>query len=133
MSFDWLENILSILNKLEGLNAGALVFFSCIGLGYLLKFIKRFPNDSIPLVILLWGPLFMMFIADARSTTMSARVWVGRNLLVGLVIAALAWGAHYYFLYRIERWFKEKFGSDTRTFTKDEKSTTDTDSTASKP
>src|SRR6266576_2651788 len=83
---DYLNQLLQWLDKIQGLSAVALVFLSCIVVGYALRFIKRFPNDGIPVVVILWGALAMLIIADLRASTMPARIWTTRNLLVGLII-----------------------------------------------
>lgn len=108
---DWLNGILSYLDKLEGLPAAALIFLACIALGYMLRFIKPFPNSAIPVVVILFGALSMLFLADARPTTMPARIWTVRNLLVGLIIGFAAWIAHKLILSRIENLIGSKLPS----------------------
>jgi hypothetical protein len=105
---DSLNSLLTNLDKIQGLSAVALVFFSCIAVGYALRFIKQFPNEGIPVVVILWGALAMMLVADARPTIMPARIWTTRNLLVGLVIGAAAWFAHKLIITRIESFFGAK-------------------------
>lgn len=101
----WLKQ----LDQIQGLSAVALVFLSCIVVGYALRFIKRFPNDGIPVVVILWGALAMLFIADPRANSMSARIWTGRNILIGLFIGFLAWIVHKIALSRLEDMIARKF------------------------
>lgn len=114
-----LNTILSALDKIQGLSAVALVFFSCIVIGYVLRFVKAFPNNAIPVVVILWGALAMLFIADPRATTMAARIWTARNVFVGLIIGFVAWITHKIILSRIEDVIASKFNlGDTQFFSK---------------
>ena len=79
-----------------------LVGLSCLIFGYCLRFVKKFPNDGIPLACMLWGMVFNPLLASERPTTMPLRLWLARNILVGLVIGAGAWLTHKYLLSRIE-------------------------------
>lgn len=115
-----LDSVIAWLNQLYGLPAATLVFASCIVLGYALRFVKRFPNDGIPVAVILWGGIAMSAVADARASNMSLRVWVVRNILVGMVIGMVAWLAHKIILSRVEDWIASKFGGsqDTTFFNK---------------
>lgn len=114
---DTLNDILTSLDKIQGLSAVALVFLSCVVVGYALRFIKRFPNDGIPVVVILWGALAMLFIADPRATTMPARIWTARNVFVGLIIGMVAWLTHKMLLSKIENLISAKFNlGDTQFF-----------------
>src|SRR5262245_14213792 len=97
-----LENILSQLDKIQGWSAAVLVFAACIVVGYMLRFIKSFPNDAIPLVVILTGALSMLLLADPRPTTMSSRIWTSRNCIVGLILGFAAWMAHKFVIGRLE-------------------------------
>lgn len=122
MSLDQIENFLSFLNKIEGLPAAALVFVFCLAVGYAWRGLqlKWFPNDAIPLVVMLTGALAMMFIADGRPTTMPHHVWTARNLFVGFIIGGIAWAVHNYAISKLEEWLVSKFPSlsNTSFFTK---------------
>lgn len=111
MTLDSIDSFLKILDNIQGLSAAALVALSCIVVGYALRFIKRFPNDGIPVVVILWGALAMLFIADPRATTMPARIWTARNIMVGLIIGALSWLVHKIVLSRIENLIASKVPS----------------------
>lgn len=122
-----LNTILSALDKIQGLSAVALVFFSCIVIGYVLRFVKAFPNNAIPVVVILWGALAMLFIADPRATTMPARIWTARNVFVGLIIGFVAWFTHKIVLSRLEDMIASKFNlGDTQFFSKGPPDSTDT-------
>ena len=107
MSLDSIDNLLHGLDAIQGLNAVGLVCFSCIILGYILRFIKKFPNDGIPVAVILWGGFLMMFLADGKPTPMPERVWVVRNACIGLIIGFIAWMLHYWAL----SWIEEKLQS----------------------
>ena len=96
------EQILHGLNVVNGLPGHAVVGLSCIIMGYTLRFIKRFPNDGIPLACILWGMAFNPMIADVRLPGTSLRIWLVRNALLGLIIGGGAWMLHKYLLSRIE-------------------------------
>lgn len=98
---DTLNSIVGWLQKLEGLPAIALSWLVCWAVGYALRFIKRFPNEGIPVAVILFGGLFYPLIADANNT-LTLRVWIVRNAGLGLIVGASAWLLHRYVLTRIE-------------------------------
>lgn len=102
---DLLEQITDTLQKLYGLPAGTLVLFSCIVIGYVLKLFKKFPNDGIPIAVILWGGVLYPLIADSDND-LTLRVWLVRNLIIGLVIGFAAWLLHNKILSKLE----EKLG-----------------------
>lgn len=104
-----IDKIIGYLNQLYGLPAVALVAFSCVAVGYVLRTVKRFPNDGIPLAVILWGAIAMSLVADARANNMSLRVWICRNVLVGLVVGFASWMLHRVVLSRVEDWIVSKF------------------------
>lgn len=114
MNIDQINNLLTYLDKLQGLSAAALVFFVCIAFGYAWRGLnfKWFPNDAIPLAVMGLGAILMMMIADGRPTTMPPHVWTARNAIVGFIIGGLAWAFHNYALWYLENWIRAKFGSD---------------------
>lgn len=141
MNLDSINDLLSTLDKLQGLPAAGLVFVLCLAVGYAWRGLKFswFPNDAIPLVVMITGALFMMFIADGRPTTMPHHVWTARNLAVGFIIGAIAWAVHNYVIAKfIEPWLVSKIPSlsNTTFFTKSDSTTTPPqakDDTATKP
>lgn len=106
-----IDKALSVLNQIQGLPAVALVFVSCIVIGYAWKFIpaKWFPNEAIPVIVILWGAFCQSMLADARVSSMPLRVWIVRNVLVGLAIGFIAWMTHNLILSKIEDWLSAKF------------------------
>lgn len=117
MIMDSINSVLQFLDKIQGLSAVALIFLSCIIVGYCLRFLKKFPNDGIPVVVILWGAVAMLIIADPRASTIPARIWTARNLCVGLVIGFVAWVSHKIILSRIEDFIASKIpGSGNTTF-----------------
>src|SRR5262249_39399457 len=108
---DWLNQLLSALDKIQGLPAAALVCFGCIVFGYILRFIKPFPNQGIPVAVILTGAVGMLLLADPRASSMPARIWTMRNLLVGLIIGFVAWMLHKFVLTRVEKWIASKVGA----------------------
>lgn len=101
----YIDQVVGLLQKLNGLPAIALVALSCIVVGYVLRCIKRFPNDGIPVVAILWGAWYAI-IADYSNYNIPLRVDIVRNIFIGLVVGFLAWLFHNQVLKRIEdKWF----------------------------
>lgn len=88
-----LETVTDYLQKLEGAPAVLLVVLSAIVLGYVLKRFKSFPNDAIPIVVILWGGVVYPLIADANND-LTLRVWLVRNVAIGLITGFVAWIFH---------------------------------------
>jgi hypothetical protein len=80
-------------DQLLGAPTGALVLLSCIAFGYVLRFFRRFPNEAIPLAVILWGAAFFMLLAPERQN-MALRFWLARNFTIGLIIGFVAWLIH---------------------------------------
>jgi hypothetical protein len=103
-----LDSAVDLLNKLYGLPAIAIVMLGCLALGYLLRFIKAFPNDAIPVVCILFGAVLLPTLADARGP-MPLRIWLVKNAMLGLIVGCLAWITHNILLSRLEDWLAAKF------------------------
>lgn len=110
MNLDDINQLLSYLDKIQGLSAAGLVFLLCIAIGYGWKALpfKWFPNNAIPMAVMGTGAIAMMLMADGRPTTMPPHVWTVRNLVVGFIIGAIAWAVHNYALARLEKWIASK-------------------------
>lgn len=98
---DTLETLINYLQKLAGLPAAALTVAVCIVTGYVLKCLKKFPNEAIPVIVILMGGVLYPLIADANNTW-TLRVWIVRNAGIGLVFGLVAWLIHNQILKRIE-------------------------------
>lgn len=96
------------LERLYSAPAIALVLAFCIVLGYVLRFFKCIPKEGIPMAVIFSGPAFFMFIAsDNNDLTM--RIWLGRNLMFGIVLGFLAWVIHRTLLKPLEdKWLNGK-------------------------
>ena len=110
MNLDNINDLLQVLDKIQGASSTLLVVGVCIIVGYCLKLIKKFPNDAIPVVVIISGAALMMFLADGRPTTMPKRIWEVRNLCIGVIYGFIAWGIHYWGLSYAEQWLSSKFG-----------------------
>lgn len=97
-----LDYAISLLNAISSLPGHVLVGLTCLIVGYALRFIRRFPNDGIPLVSILWGMVINPLLADVRESGTPLRLWLARNIMVGLVIGAVTWALHRYILKKIE-------------------------------
>lgn len=96
-----LEKGTELLQQLYGLPAGMLVLISCLVVGYVAKCIRRFPNEAIPVTVILWGAVLTPMLQDARNS-IPFRVWIIRGILIGLTIGFLAWLLHNKVLAKIE-------------------------------
>lgn len=96
-----IESIVVHLQKLEGAPAVAILLVGCIIFGYLLKVIPMFPNNAIPMSVILSGAIVYPIMSDARNP-MPLRVWMVRNVIIGLTIGFVAWMLHNKVLSRIE-------------------------------
>ncbi len=91
---DAITKMVDILGRLNGLPGYALVFLLCLGMGFLLKTVTRFPNDAIPLAVVLMGAIFNSLIADTKADNIPFRLWIFKNAIVGAIVGLCAWGIH---------------------------------------
>ncbi len=80
-----IDEIISQLGKLGGAPAYTLVFLLCIITCVTLTKFKRFPNDGIWLASVLLGGFVNVLIADPMSDTLTFRVWMVKNAVLGLI------------------------------------------------
>lgn len=111
-----LDQIIQGLQKLEGLPAIGLVLLTCIVVGYVLRFVKAFPNNGIPVAVILWGGLLYPLLAD-DTVKLPLRIWLVRNVALGLITGFVAWIVHRFVLKPFE---PKLFSSDTTLMTKDQ-------------
>lgn len=96
-----LDSITVMLGKLYGLPSGVLLLFACLIIGYILRCIGSFPNKGIPVVVTLCGGLFFPLLATFDGKT-PLRIWVIRNVFIGLIIGFISWITHNKFLSKIK-------------------------------
>lgn len=113
-----LKFITDTLGQLYGLPGYVLVYLLCLGLGFALKKSKWFPNEGIPLTIILVGAVFTCLIADPRGDTLPLRVWIVKNVVFGALIGIAAWATHANRrrIPFIKRFFKDDGNSDPAAF-----------------
>lgn len=102
-----LDQLSELLNQLYGLPAIALVGILCLMAGWLLKTQSWFPNDGIPLVVILLGGAFLPLMSDWLSSKLPFRIWLVRNLVVGCIVGAGAWLMHKTVIKRIRDYFSK--------------------------
>lgn len=104
------DQALSWVDKLQGLPAGGIVLTLCIAILWMRSKIKRhlFSDDMLPPVMMMFGAMIMMLLADARPTTMPHHVWIVRNFSIGAVIAAFAWAVNAYVLPKVLGFFSKE-------------------------
>lgn len=117
------QEILDYIEHVNRLSASALTVCVCISAGYALRFIKKFPNDGIPLAVILTGGIMMMLLADARVETISIRLWIARSISVGLVLGTLSWFLHKLIISKLEDYLAVKFSAVNKILNPDEKNT----------
>lgn len=110
---EYVNEILSILDRVQGLSDAGLTCALCIVAGYGLRFIpeKWIPNRSIPALVILLGGVLFACIADPKVATIPFRVWLTRNIAVGCIVGFIAWMIHYWALSYLEKYLSNKFGS----------------------
>lgn len=106
-----LDAISSWLGKLGGLPGITLVFLFCIAAIKGLRSIERIPNDGIWLASMLLGCVLYGLIADPMTDTLTFRVWLTKNAVVGGIAGFAAAIAYNTMLKKWVKWFdgqKEK-------------------------
>lgn len=105
-----IEAIQQWLDKLQGLPAVTLVFFSCIVTGYVWRLIpwKWFNNDVTPIAVINWGVIAMCVIAETRQDGQPVRIWIIRNMMIGGIVGLAAWMTHALVIKRIEYFISSK-------------------------
>ena len=96
------QQAVNVLEQLYALPSPLLVGLSCIVIGYMLKRFQRFPNDAIPLVVILWGAFFTLLLSGNCPPELSVGQWRVKNAIVGLIIGFAAWGLHYFIIAKLE-------------------------------
>jgi len=99
---DAISWVMDKINWLYSAPAAVLFLLSCIVVGYVLRGIKRFPNDAIPLVVVLWAAVASVLLAPEEPTGTPHRVWLCKNALIGVIIGFAAWACHKKILKRLE-------------------------------
>lgn len=97
----FLQEFANLLSKLDGAPAAVLVLLGCITIGYILKCWKSFSNQLIPPVVILLGAIFYPVIADSNND-IPLRVWIIRNVFIGLIIGLASWLLHNKILSKLE-------------------------------
>ncbi len=98
----YFEQTFDAVHSLYGLPGYALVLLTCIIVGYIMKIMKWFPNEKIPAVVIAWGIVFNLLSADTRDASVPVRLYIVKNLLIGMIIGFIAWLIHNRWLSRIE-------------------------------
>lgn len=99
---DSISDILNFFGWFYGAPGYAVAFTSSIIWGYILRGIKRIANENIPLLVTLWGAGANIALADPYSPPASLRIWVWKNLIIGLIIGYVAVRFHRVVLKRLE-------------------------------
>lgn len=102
---NFIESTVQLLQRLEGAPAIALVLVSCLVVGYALRMVPKFPNNAIPVAVILWGAVINPVLQDAAQEA-PLRIWMLRGILIGMCTGFGAWIVHAQLLSRIE----ERFG-----------------------
>lgn len=104
-SFDptsWITDASNWLKALQDLPIGLLILLSCIVLGFALKRWPSFNNQFIPLAVIGWAVVLCVVTSGGAPAGLGLVTWKIRNGLVGMALGFIAWGLHYFFLYRYE-------------------------------
>lgn len=105
-----IEFIKDAVEQIGHLPSTLLLMLVIIVIGYMLRLIKKFPNDAIPFVCVLLGAVGNLFMRD-RSDAISTVAYPKINLLaIGIIIGFLAWVLHRFAIQKLEDWLKTKLG-----------------------
>lgn len=88
------DELLKWNQYLLGAPSGVLVAAVAIVIGYVLRTIPQFNNKYIPLFVVVFCTVIFMLIAPARLPEMPERIWLVRNLCIGLIIGFASWTFH---------------------------------------
>lgn len=103
-SIPYLDQVLRFNEQLLGLPALPLVFAGCLAFGYALKAMPFVSNRFIPLWVILGGILGNITLALGTMTGsgLAIAAAIGRQAILGLIVAAAAWLVHNKFLKKYE-------------------------------
>lgn len=90
----WLGTLNGMLSQLWGLPYLTVVFILCFSFGLVLKYSKWFPDEAIPFAVIVLGGVFAPLLADPRADTLPLRIWVAKNIVVGMIVGMGTWAAH---------------------------------------
>lgn len=81
-------------------------WFAAVGFsivcGYVLRKIKSFPNEAIPVVVVGIAAMFTMLMAPGAAQSFRAVQWRATNFAIGGILGLVAWQIHFQVL---KRWF----------------------------
>ena len=89
-----IDRISSAVDGIYGYPAWLIVALACLIVGFCLKRWSRFPNEAIPLAVILFGGLFMAMMAPDHPAKVSSLRWKATNFLVGVLIGFFVWLFH---------------------------------------
>jgi len=61
---------------------------------YIVRALRHVPNEAMPTIVTLWGALWNLLLADPWSPPASIRLWVAKNIGIGLIIGFVGWLLH---------------------------------------
>lgn len=95
-----------------------IIIVSSLIVGYVLRKIRTFPNGGIPLTVILWGAVFNCLLSPEEPNGIGHRIWIGKNILFGLVWGFLAWMIHKKGLRYLEYKYPWLISKDTTFFSR---------------
>ena len=108
------DSVFGELVKIQSWPTVGLVFAVVIIVGYCLRFWKWFPNDGIPVAVIVTGAAAMLLVSDGRPDNIGWRVWNVKLCFTGLIIGFIAWMMHNLVISKIEDFLSTKFASVNR-------------------
>ena len=104
-----MQEFVDSLDKIVTLSNSVLTYGACLVFGYVLRFIKRFPNDGIPIAVVFNGAVVFVLLADPRVAGTSMHTWATRYMVAGSLIGFIAWMSHKFAISRFEDWLSQRF------------------------
>lgn len=97
-----LKDFNDFIGGLYGLGGAALTGLSAIVVGYVFRGIKSFPNSAIPVLIIVWSGAVSPLLADPYAPPQNLRLWLAKNIVIGILVGFIAWRLHKTLLKNLE-------------------------------
>ena len=94
----WVAYLNDAGDQISSLGPEALVVAACLVVGYVLRTIRKIPNEVIPPSVIIIGTAVYPFLAD----TAQGRNADFKNAIVGMTLGFLSWTFHNKILKRVE-------------------------------
>jgi hypothetical protein len=112
---NYLDQVIQWDAKLWNLPFGAMTAVGLFLLCGVMFYARRVSNQNIPFYSIA-GAWALLFLVAPFNGELGLRLWVGKNLAMGLIVGTLAWGFAFRFLKPVAERYRDR--SDTQFFGK---------------